>query len=98
MTVMATAEFFIRPERADEFLQLLQGALPDTRAFKGCEGLETFVNQDDVGHIFLVEKWAERADHESYLAWRTEQGMLDVLADFVSAPPKFQYFDPRADI
>ena len=98
MTVLATAELFIKLERADEFLQLLKAALPDTRAFKGCEGLDTFVNQDDPGHIIMVEKWAERADHETYMKWRTEQGMFDALTDFVTAPPRFNYFDPRPDI
>ena len=98
MTVLVTAEMFIKPERVDEFLQLLQAALPETRAYKGCEGLDTFVNKDDEGHIFFVERWAERADHETYLQWRTEQGMFDVLADFASAPPKVHYFDPRPEI
>ena len=98
MTVLVTAELFIKPEQADGFLQLLQAALPKTREYDGCESLDTFVNQDDPGHIIMVERWTERAAHERYMTWRTEQGMFDVLADLASAPPRFHYFDPRPEI
>lgn len=98
VSVLATADLFIKPERADEFLELLKGALPDTRAYEGCETIDTFVSQDEPGHIILVEKWAERANHESYLTWRTEQGLFEAIADFMSAPPRFSYFDPRTDV
>jgi quinol monooxygenase YgiN len=98
MSVLATADLFIKPNRIDEFLQILHEALPDTRSFQGCEGLDTFVDQDEPGHILFVEKWAQRADHEKNLGWRQEQGMFDVLADFASAPAQFRYFDARHDI
>lgn len=98
MTVVATAEFFVKPEKAEEFLGLLKEALVDTRGFRGCEHLDTYVNQDDPGHVFLFETWAARSDHEAYLQWRMETGMMDLLAPFVAAPPKFTYFDARPEI
>jgi quinol monooxygenase YgiN len=98
MSILATAEFFVKPEKVEEFLGLLKGALPDTRSFKGCEHLETYVNQDDPGHVFLIESWSTRSDNESYLEWRIETGMMDVLTPYVTAPPKFAYFDARPEI
>lgn len=98
MSVFVTAGFFIKPDRVDELLQILQGALPDTRAFEGCERIDTFVDQDEPGHILLIEQWTERAAHQKYLGWRQDQGMFELLADFITAPPQFQYFDPRADV
>jgi quinol monooxygenase YgiN len=98
MSVLATADLFIKPDRVDELLEILREALPDTRAYEGCEGLDLFVDQDEPGHILMVEKWTERAAHQKYLGWRQEQGMFDVLADFISAPPRFLYFDPRPDV
>jgi quinol monooxygenase YgiN len=98
MSVLAIAEFFVQPEKAEEFLALLKEVLPDTRAFDGCQSLETYVNEDTAGHVFLVEKWRERSDHEAYLAWRMETGLTDMLAPFVTAPPKFSYFDPKPEI
>jgi len=98
MSVLATADLFIKPDRVAELLELLRGALPDTRRFSGCEGLDVFADQDDPGHVLLVEKWAQRADHEKYLGWRQETGMFDVLADFVTAAPQFRYFDAHPDV
>jgi quinol monooxygenase YgiN len=98
MSVLATADLFIKPERVQELLEILREALPDTRAFAGCQGLDTYVDEDDPGHILLVETWSARADHETYLGWRQEQGLFDVLAPFISAPPRFSYFGARPDI
>ena len=56
MSVLATADLFIKPDRVDELLEVLRDALPDTRAYEGCEGLALFVDQDEPGHIFTVEK------------------------------------------
>ena len=35
--------------------------------------------------IVLVEQWGSRADHEAYMAWRTETGAL--AADRIVASP-----------
>jgi len=94
MSVFATADFFIKPDRVDELLQILQGALPDTRAFEGCERIDTFVDLDEPGHILLFEQWTERAAHQKYLGWRQEQGMFELLADFVTAPPSVPVLRP----
>ncbi len=98
MSILATAEFFVKPEKSEEFLGMLKAALPDTRAYEGCELVETHVNQDDPGHVFLIEKWQERANHESYLGWRMETGMMGLLEPYVTAPPKFGYFDARPEV
>ncbi len=52
-------------------------ALVDTRAFDGCESVEVYVDADNPDTIVLWEKFATRAHHEAYLAWRIETGMLD---------------------
>ncbi len=66
MSTLAIAEFWIHPEKLDEFLGVMKAVLPDTRSFEGCEGLETFTNQDEPGHVILVEKWTDRSAHENY--------------------------------
>ena len=98
MSILATADFSIKPERVDEFLGIMKAALVDTRAYDGCEGLDTYVSQDVAGQVLLVESWQDRSKHEAYLAWRVEGGMMDMLADFVTAAPKFAYFDPQPDV
>jgi quinol monooxygenase YgiN len=98
MAIVATAEFFMKPEKAEEFVSMLQAALPDTRAYEGCEGVETHINQDDPNHLFLIERWGARSDHEAYLAWRAETGMMDTVGDYLSGPPKFTYLDARPEV
>ena len=39
------------------FLEMLLGALADTRAFEGCENVETYTDADDPDRIVLWEKW-----------------------------------------
>jgi quinol monooxygenase YgiN len=98
MAILATAEFRIHPEKLDEFLGVMKAALPDTRSFEGCEGLETFTNQDEAGHVIIIEKWTDRRAHEKYLAWRIEGGMLELLGPYAAAPPTFAYFDAHPDV
>lgn len=98
MSTFVSGEFFVKPEKSEEFLGILKGALPDTRGFEGCELVETHVDQDDIGHIFLLERWGDRSDHAAYLKWRGETGMMEALAPYVTAPPKFTYFDARPEV
>lgn len=77
---------------------MLQGALPDTRAFDGCELLEVHANQDEPGHLLFVQQWASRSHQEKYLGWRMETGMLDLIEPYVTAPPKFTYFHARPEV
>lgn len=98
MTILATADFRIHPEKLDEFLDVMKAALPDTRAFEGCEGIETYTDQDEAGRVFLVEKWTDRSAHEKYLAWRIEGGMMELLEPYAAGPPTFAYFDAHPDV
>jgi quinol monooxygenase YgiN len=97
--VLVTLDLYVKPDRLDEFLGVLQRALPDTRAYQGCESLETFTDVDHPGHVILVERWSERAAHERYFAWREEQGMRAVIVDFLASEEGgFHYFEPRPDV
>jgi quinol monooxygenase YgiN len=98
MSILVTAAFPVKPERLDEFLGIMKAALVDTRAFDGCEALDTYVSQDVAGEVVLVERWEDRTKHEAYMAWRGEGDMTDLLTDFLTAPPKIAYFDPHPDI
>ena len=67
--------------------------LADTRKYDGCQGVETFNNQDDPNQLVLVEKWESRQHYEAYLAWRTESGALDAVVSMTSGAPSIRYFD-----
>ena len=46
----------------------------------------------------MWEKFATRADHETYLAWRIEPGLLDALASILASDPEFTYLDIHSDV
>ncbi len=88
-------EFKCQEGKGAEFLEVLLPALEDTRAFDGCESIETFVYTENVDTVFLWERWRERSDQEAYLQWRVETGMLDLIGPFMAGPPAFVHLDPK---
>ena len=68
-----------------------------TRAFEGCENVETYTDADDPDRIVLWEKWATREDQEAYLAWRTETGtsISSMTAPMMAEPPRFVHLEPQ---
>ncbi len=87
MSIDATLNLQVSAENREALLNTLEAILPDTRAYKGCQGIVVTVNDDDPLNIVLLEKWDTRADHESYVAWRGERGDLKKLGALLAAPP-----------
>ena len=83
-----------------ELLAILRSeqGLTATRAFEGCESIEAYTDADNPDNIVLWEKFATRADHEAYLAWRIETGLLDALASILASDPEFTYLDIHSDV
>jgi|TARA_Y100000588_G_C13547632_1_gene624760 quinol monooxygenase YgiN len=79
-------------------VEALKTALVDTRAFDGCESIEVYVDADQPDTVILWEKFATRAHHEAYLAWRVETGLLDMLAPILAGDPKFTYLDNQPGV
>jgi len=71
----------------------LKEALVDTRTFEGCELVEAYTDADNPDTVVLLEKFATREDHESYIAWRTETGMFDMLGAILASDLEVTYLD-----
>ena len=83
-----------------ELLAILRSeqGLTATRAFEGCESIEAYTDADNPDNIVLWEKFATRADHEAYLAWRIETGLLDALASILASDLEVTYLDIHSDV
>ena len=92
MAVTVTLALAIKNERLDEFKGVIKDALPDTRAFDGCQTVDVYENQDKPGEIFLVERWDSKEHQQKYIAWREETGMMDALGTFLATPPSFAFY------
>lgn len=77
-----------------EYVERLMPLLVDTRAFKGCELVDVYTDEDSPDTVFLWEKWATRSDQEAYLAWRTETGTLDEMGRYMAVDPRFIHLSP----
>ena len=96
MAVTALLDLSVKPERHEEFLEILRGALVDTRKRQGFQSITVHKDQDKPGRTLLWERWDTRADHESYIAWRMETGFMEALGPFLSGEPIFSYLDDVA--
>ncbi len=82
MSHFVVAEFHAAPGKLDELLATLKAVLPDTRAFDGCLGLESWLDEERAT-IVLTEQCTSFDHYDRYLAWRGETGALGAVAEMV---------------
>ncbi len=93
MTTIVILDIPATADIRDEVLALMQAALPTTRAFDGCEGLELLVNQDDRANIVVYERWASRQHYDAYRAFRAETGFSARFRGMLPQPPIVRVLD-----
>ena len=86
-------EINCKPGKGAEFVALLSAALVDTRARHGAGAMEPYVDSDNPDRVLVWEKWATRADQESYMQWRTETGFVEALEPFLAEPPRILHLN-----
>ena len=79
MSVLVIGEVHVAPDRLDEFKTYLREILPDSRACNGFERIELYEDMEEEGSIIFVEYFESRTQHEKYIAWRTETGVMEKL-------------------
>ena len=87
-SVRVTFVLNLKAGAADLLIEQLNQKLPSTRNFPGCISVNAYQDQADADRMILIEEWANKADYESYLAWRRESGEGIDLASMLSAPSK----------
>ena len=97
MSVMVSVEMPIRPEKFDEAVAFLRDILPDTRAFEGCEHLDTYLDREG-SRALLIERWTAPENQQAYIGWRVESGFLDQWGEFASGEANFGTWEIAADV
>ena len=97
MSVMITLEMPVKPEMLEDYLNILKGALVETRSYKGCRSVTTLVDQE-TSSIVLVEEWDSAEDQQAYLAWRVETGLIDAIAPFMQGELVTRTYDLKTEI
>ena len=93
MSITVTIQIQVKPEKVDKLIDFIRKHVPATRAFPGCESYLLHQNQDDPTVFFTIEQWTARSDQEAYVAWRTEQGVMEAFVDMLAGEPTFGFYD-----
>ena len=93
MAVTVTLECVIKQEKVAEFKETMSAALKDTRAFDGCRLVEFYENQDKPDSMMLYEVWDSKEHQQKYMAWRKDQGMFEILAEFLDSDIVTTYYN-----
>ena len=93
MSVLVLVEGPVSPENIEDMKAYMAEILPDTRAYDGCNGVEMYFNMDDPGNMIIVEYWDKRSQHEEYVGWRTETGVMAKIGAMLSGPPTIRYLE-----
>ncbi len=94
---MITLEMPVKPDMLEEYLNILKGALVETRSDKGCRSVTTLVDQE-TSSIVLVEEWDSAEDQQAYIAWRVETGLIDAIAPFMQGELVTRTYDLKTEI
>ena len=94
---MITLEMPVKPDMLEDYLNILKGALVETRAYKGGRSVTTLVDQE-TSSIVLVEEWDSAEDQQAYIAWRVETGLIDAIAPFMQGELVTRTYDLKTEI
>ena len=82
MSFAVVAKFPCKPGQVDAMGELFEAALSDTRGFACCERIDVVLNEP-LGTYLLVEYWDQESSYDTYLQWRTDTGIAEVLAPLI---------------
>ena len=94
---MVTLEMPVKPEMLEDYLNILKGALVETRSYKGCKGVTTLVDQE-TSSVVLVEEWDSTEDQQAYMAWRMETGLIDAISPFMQGELVTRSYDLKTEV
>ena len=97
MSVMVILEMPVKPDMLEDYLNILKGALVETRDYKGCRSVTTLVDQE-TSSVVLVEEWDSVEDQQAYMAWRAETGLIDAIAPFMQGELVTRTYDLKTEI
>jgi quinol monooxygenase YgiN len=93
MSINIITQFHTVSGREQELIALIRKVLPESLEHDGCEDVSIRQNQDDPTDIISVQKWTSRQHYQSYVAWRTKNGVTAQFEQLLRAPIQVRYFD-----
>jgi len=94
MTITITIAFDAVDGKRDELVEKMQGVIPDTLAFSGCENIVFAEQLEAPGRLILIEEWASAEHYAQYKAWRAESGTSVLGMGLVEGAPHTTMYAP----
>ena len=94
---MVILEMPVKPDMLEDYLNILKGALVETRSYKGCRSVTTLVDQE-TSSVVLVEEWDSAEDQKAYMAWRMETGLIDAISPFMQGELVTRTYDLKTEV
>ncbi len=92
MSVTVILEADVKLGKKQQLLQLLITYLPETRKYKGFVDISIYSEAESKLVIFL-SKWQSVEAYQQYLQWRTDTGVMDLLANLLESTPKIRFLN-----
>ena len=78
MKNVVIADFKVKADKVQEMADVFKEALVVTRDFDGCLGIDVYY-EDKTKPYTLIEDWDSLEQYETYLQWRIDTGIADLL-------------------
>ncbi|WP_157219416.1 putative quinol monooxygenase [Flavisphingomonas formosensis] len=83
--VTVTLGLTLKPGAVDAFCASLPEAIKETATRPGFGSIR--IVRDET-RVLFIETWDSEAAYDAYIAWRTETGMMDMMAQILAEPPE----------
>jgi quinol monooxygenase YgiN len=91
MSVRVTLNCQVKPEQLEVLLPFLEKNLPNVRGFDGCLGVIVYFDKQHL-EMLLEEEWLSMEQHQTYMQFINDNGILKELGAFFESPPIVKYF------
>lgn len=90
--ICVVAKFVCNEGKIGELMDILRSSdgLEVTRAYKGCKLIEASSSEDGKT-LYLYERWDTKEDHQAYLKYRGDTGLLEALGPILAEPLDLTY-------
>ncbi|AOT07867.1 hypothetical protein [Pseudoalteromonas luteoviolacea] len=90
MSVKVVIECNLTQGKTGELEAFLLANVPTVRCFSGCERVS--ISFDENSAVMVIdEDWQSVSHHQKYMQFISDNGVLQQLKSFMSAPPTIRY-------
>ena len=93
MTVSVLLEGVLKEDQVEKFTELCKEAYIVTRAYDGCQGINLTLNVENNNNFVMTETWESKEHYEKYLAFRTQDGTVELIGSICDEGPTIRIFD-----